>query len=183
MPFGFSPTEIPDVVEISARAFDDERGFFLETFKQSDFNDAGIEANFVQDNASRSHKGVFRGLHYQNPPAAQGKLVRAGRGEILDVAVDIRRGSPTFGQHVTRNLSDVNGRMLWIPAGFAHGFLALTDGVDVAYKVTAEFSPDNDAGIMWNDPAIGLRLPFDPKLSDKDRALPMLADANNRFTY
>jgi dTDP-4-dehydrorhamnose 3,5-epimerase len=177
------PTEIADVVEIELRSFPDERGFFVETYKRSDFVDAGIDAEFVQDNASRSSKGVFRGLHFQNPPMAQGKLVRVSSGEILDVAVDIRVGSPTFGRSVSRTLSDSNGRMLWVPAGFAHGFLALTDGVDVTYKVTAEYSPENDAGIAWNDPAIGLELPMEPLLSEKDRALPKLADADNRFTY
>ena len=183
MPFSFEPTEIPDVIAIKASAFPDERGFFAETYRASAFREAGISVDFVQDNASRSRRGVFRGLHYQNPPAAQGKLVRVGSGAILDVAVDVRKGSPTFGRHVTRTLSDSNGLMLWVPAGFAHGFLALSDDVDVTYKVTAEYSPENDAGVAWNDPDIGLELPLEPILSDKDRVLPNLADADNRFEY
>ena len=184
MPFEFKPLEIPAVVLVEAKAFDDQRGFFMETYKRSTFVDAGISEPFVQDNHSHSIRGVFRGLHYQNPPSAQGKLVQAIRGEILDIAVDIRKGSPTYGRFVTETLSHKNHRLLFVPAGFAHGFLALSDEADVVYKVTSEYSPQHDSGILWNDPALGIELPLaDVLLSEKDQALPLLADADNGFVY
>lgn len=184
MPFRFAPTEIPEVVVVEADAFPDDRGLFMETYKRSAFEEGGIAATFVQDNFSHSRKDVFRGLHYQNPPHAQGKLVGALAGDILDVAVDIRKGSPTFGRYVTQVLSHDNHRMLWVPPGFAHGFLALGDDVAVAYKVTSEYAPQADAGIAFDDPEIALDLPIDkPLLSDKDVRLPRLADADNGFVY
>jgi dTDP-4-dehydrorhamnose 3,5-epimerase len=184
MPFRFERLEIPDVILVEVKSFDDERGFFMETYKASEFGAKGIAHSFLQDNFSRSRRGVFRGLHYQNPPMAQGKLVKVYRGEIVDFAVDIRRGSPTYGQLVSATLSDDNGRMLFVPPGFAHGFCALSDENDVAYKVTAEYSPEHDRGIRWDDPSLGLQLPLgDPLLSDKDAALPLLADADNDFVY
>jgi dTDP-4-dehydrorhamnose 3,5-epimerase len=184
MPFEFQPLDLPDVVLVEARAFDDQRGFFMETYKRSAFAEAGISKHFVQDNYSHSSRGVLRGLHYQNPPASQGKLVQAIRGEILDIAVDIRKESPTYGKFVTATLSDKNRRLLFVPAGFAHGFLALSDEADVVYKVTSEYSAEHEAGIMWNDPAIGIELPLaEVMLSEKDQVLPLLADADNGFVY
>ncbi len=183
MPFTFTPLQIPDVILISARVFEDARGFFLETYKYSDFAAHGIPETFVQDNHSRSVRGVLRGLHFQNPPQAQGKLVRVVRGEIFDVAVDIRPSSPTFGQWVGEILSETNQRMLYIPPGFAHGFLVLSELADVSYKVTAEYAPELDSGIIWNDPTIQIQWPLQgpPLLSPKDAALPTLLKADNRF--
>ena len=182
MPFTFTRLRIPDVILIEARVFPDARGFFLETYKYSDFAAHGISEHFVQDNHSRSVQGVLRGLHYQHPPAAQGKLVRAARGVIFDVAVDIRPSSPTFGQWVGEMLSDENHRMLYMPPGFAHGFVVMSAVADVSYKATAEYAPELDSGIAWNDPTIGIRWPVQqPILSDKDAALPLLAAADIRF--
>lgn len=184
MPFLFDSLEIPEVVVIEAKSFDDHRGYFMETYKSSEFTSNGIGDRFVQDNYSHSHRGVFRGLHYQNPPSAQAKLVKVFRGEILDVAVDIRDGSPTYGKFVTASLSDKNGLMLFVPAGFAHGFCTLSDEADVLYKVTAEYAPECDRGIRWDDPAIGLELPIEEViLSEKDERMPLLADADNGFVY
>ncbi len=182
MPFTFTPLHIPDVILIEPRVFPDARGFFLETYKYSDFAAHGIPETFVQDNHSRSIRGVLRGLHYQNPPGAQGKLVRAVRGAIFDVAVDIRPDSATFGQWVGEMLSDENHHMLYIPPGFAHGFLTLSDVADVSYKTTAEYAPELDSGIIWNDPTIAIQWPVQtPILSPKDAALPRLLEADNRF--
>ncbi|MEM0499385.1 MAG: dTDP-4-dehydrorhamnose 3,5-epimerase [Methanothrix sp.] len=184
MPFSFRRLEIPDVVMIEPRVFRDERGFFMESYKHSEFAAFGIKERFVQDNHSRSKKGVLRGLHYQNPPRAQGKLVRAVSGEIFDVAVDIRKGSPTYGRWVGANLSEENMRMLYIPAGFAHGFLTLSDVADVMYKTTDEYSPEHEAGIIWNDREIGIKwLLAEPVLSPRDAGWPGLRDAVNRFVY
>jgi dTDP-4-dehydrorhamnose 3,5-epimerase len=182
MPFTFTSLRIPDVILVQPRVFPDARGFFLETYKYSDFAANGISETFVQDNHSRSAKGVLRGLHYQNPPAAQGKLVRAARGAIFDVAVDIRPGSATFGQWVGEILSDENHRMLYLPPGFAHGFLTLSDWADVSYKATAAYAPELDSGVIWNDPGIAIQWPIEtPILSPKDAALPRLDEADNRF--
>lgn len=184
MPFSFSRLEIPDVVMIEPRVFRDERGFFVESYKRSEFAAFGITESFVQDNHSRSRRGVLRGLHYQNPPRAQGKLVRAVRGEIFDVAVDIRKGSPTYGRWVGVNLSEENMRMLYIPPGFAHGFLTLSDMADVMYKTTDEYSPEHEAGIIWSDPEIRINWPLrDPVLSPKDARWPCLRNASNGFVY
>lgn len=184
MPFRFERLDIPDVVMIEPRVFRDERGFFVESYKHSEFAAFGINDRFVQDNHSRSRKGVLRGLHYQNPPRAQGKLVRAVKGEIFDVAVDIRKGSPTYGRWVGVNLSEENMIMLYIPAGFAHGFLALSDVADVIYKTTDEYSPEHEAGIIWNDPEIGIDWPLaELVLSPKDAKWPRLSGAVNGFIY
>lgn len=184
MPFDFQPLTIPDVVLIAVREFADDRGFFMETYKHSAFAANGIAACFVQDNYARSRRGVLRGLHYQLNPAAQGKLVAVLQGEAFDVAVDIRKGSPTYGRWVGEVLSAENRRMLYIPPGFAHGYCVLTDAADMAYKVTAEYAPDLDRGIRWNDPAIGIDWPVsDPILSAKDAALPNLEEADNNFRY
>ncbi len=167
-------TTLPGVVVIEPRVFGDERGFFLESFNQRNFEAAtglsGIE--FVQDNHSRSRRGVLRGLHFQLAPKAQGKLVRVTSGEVFDVAVDIRPNSPHFGQWVAERLSGENHRQLWIPPGFAHGFLVLSDSADFLYKTTEYYSPEHDRSIRWDDPDIGIAWPLDgltPELSAKDQ--------------
>ncbi len=172
-------TAIPEVLIIEPRVFGDERGFFMESYNQQAFADkAGITAHFVQDNHSRSSKNVLRGLHYQIQQA-QGKLVRAIVGTILDVAVDIRRSSPTFGQWVSCELSAENKRMLWVPAGFAHGFLVTSEVAEVLYKATDFYAPQYERSILWNDPdlAIAWNLDGEPVLSAKDLAGKPLKDA------
>jgi len=183
MPFNFKTLQIPDLILIEPRVFEDKRGFFLESFKFSEFNKAGIHFNFVQDNHSKSKKGVLRGIHYQLNPKAQGKLIRCIRGRIWDVAVDIRKGSPWYGKWVSVELSEENKLMLWIPPGFAHGFVALEDA-EIIYKCTEEYDPTLDRGIIWNDPTIGINWPLKtPILSEKDALLPTLDKAENNFEY
>jgi len=178
---------IPDVILITPARYGDDRGFFSETYSAKALSEAGITATFVQDNQSLSRqKGVVRGLHFQSPPHAQGKLVRVVRGSILDVAVDIRKGSPSFGRHVAVELSVENWRQLWVPAGFAHGFCTLEENTEVFYKVTDYYAPECDKGIRWDDPQIGIAWPVGAEsvvLSDKDRRLPSLADSPSFFTY
>lgn len=182
MPFDFRHMRIPDVLSIEPKRFEDERGFFAEIYKLSAFSAGGVSVTFVQDNHSHSVQGVVRGLHYQKEPKAQGKLVRVIRGRIFDLSVDIRRGSPTYGDWVAAILSHDNGRMLYMPPGFAHGFCALSLEADVIYKVTAEYAPELDRGIIWNDPTIGIQWPVsDPILSPKDAGLPSLEEADNNF--
>jgi dTDP-4-dehydrorhamnose 3,5-epimerase len=182
--FNFACLEIPDVVLVETRSFEDERGFFLELYKRSEFSDGGIPYPFVQGNHSRSKRGVLRGLHYQKQPAAQGKLVLVIRGTIFDVAVDIRKGSPFYGRWVSAVLSDQNHRALFVPEGFAHGFVVLSDEADVVYTVTAEYSAANERGIIWNDPLLRIGWPVkDPLLSLKDARLPTLENADNNFQY
>ena len=184
MPFTFLRLANPDVILIEAKAFVDERGFFSETFQRSEFLKHGIPYSFVQDNHSRSRHGVLRGLHYQKQPAAQAKLVSVIRGEIFDVVVDIRKESPFYGLWTATVLSDQNRRSLFIPEGFAHGLLVLSEEADVSYKVTAEYSPENERGIVWNDPRISIDWPIkDPLLSVKDAQLPTLESADNNFLY
>lgn len=188
MPFEFIRTEIPEVVLIKPKVFGDERGFFMETYKKSEFEKFGIDTDFVQDNHSRSVKGVLRGLHFQKEPYAQGKLIRCIRGKIFDVAVDIRKGSPTFGKWVGFELSEENKYLLWIPKGFAHGFLTLSDEAEVIYKVSgAEYNPQSEAGIIWNDPDISINWPLEGIekiiLSEKDKKLPRLKDTDLNFFY
>jgi dTDP-4-dehydrorhamnose 3,5-epimerase len=184
MPFTFQKLAIPEVILIEPRAFEDDRGFFMETYKMPDFAAAGIKANFVQENQSRSVKGVLRGLHYQNPPYAQGKLVRALRGEVFDVAVDIRRGSPTWGKWVGVILSEENKRNLYVPEGFAHGFCVLSEVAEVLYKTTNIYSAESEAGIVWNDRDLRIEWPIKkPILSEKDSKLPGLKDADIKFHY
>ncbi len=184
MPFTFKPLEIPGVILVDARSFPDDRGFFLESYKESEFVKNGIGARFVQDNYSRSARGALRGLHYQKDPRAQAKLVMVVRGEIFDVAVDIRRGSPTYGRWVGETLSEKNHRFLYVPEGFAHGFCVLSEYADVTYKVTSEYSPEDDRGILWNDPDIGIDWPVtEPTLSEKDSGQPALKDADNGFVF
>jgi dTDP-4-dehydrorhamnose 3,5-epimerase len=167
-----TPLKIPDVVLIEPKVFGDERGYFFESFNQAAFNQAiGYEVQFVQDNHSKSQKDVLRGLHYQLPPKAQGKLVRVVQGEVFDVAVDIRKDSPTFGQWVGEILSAENKRQLWIPEGFAHGFITLSDTTEFLYKTTDYYAPEYERCIMWNDTDIGINWPLNqtPKLSTKDQ--------------
>lgn len=179
MPFNFKSLSIPDVILIEPFIFRDDRGAFAETYKLSDFKKIGILNNFVQDNYSISGKWVLRGLHYQIAPAAQGKLVRVARGRIFDVAVDIRKDSHYFGKWVGIELSEDNRYMLWIPAGFAHGFVALHDNTEVLYKTTEEYAPEFERGIIWNDPEIGIEWPVkNPVLSPKDANFPFLTDAD-----
>jgi dTDP-4-dehydrorhamnose 3,5-epimerase len=182
MPFIFTPLEIPGVSLVEAKKFGDDRGFFMETYKHSDFANAGIREHFVQDNLSRSVRGVLRGLHYQKNPHAQGKLVRCLQGRIFDAAVDIRIGSATYGRWVGAELSGDNDLMLYVPAGFAHGFLVLSETAEVMYKCTEEYAPEDDRGILWNDPEVNIAWPVtEPVLSGKDRTHPLLKDADNNF--
>jgi dTDP-4-dehydrorhamnose 3,5-epimerase len=182
MPFQFKKLEIPEVVLVEAQAFADDRGFFAETYKHSEFAVCGIPHPFVQDNLSHSVQGVVRGLHYQKHPKAQGKLVTVLNGRIFDVAVDIRRSSPTYSQWVGMELSGEDCSMLYIPVGFAHGFCVLSQEADVVYKVTEEYARDLDRGILWNDPDLAIRWPVaEPLLSPKDAQLPLLKDADNDF--
>ena len=167
-----TPTSIPDVLVIEPKVFGDARGFFYESFNQKAFNDAtGLNLNFVQDNHSRSSKGVLRGLHYQIQQP-QGKLVRVVRGAVFDVAVDIRKGSPTFGQWVGMELSEENRKQLWVPAGFAHGFMVTSETAEFLYKTTDYYAPEHERCIAWDDPDIGIQWPSDvnPQLSPKDLA-------------
>ncbi|NTV68413.1 MAG: dTDP-4-dehydrorhamnose 3,5-epimerase [Chlorobaculum sp.] len=172
-------TPIPDVLLFEPKVFGDDRGWFFESFRQDLFEQHAGRYRFVQDNESFSRYGVVRGLHYQKPPHVQGKLVRAIRGEVLDVAVDIRKGSPTYGQHTAQRLSESNHRMMWVPPGFAHGFAVLSETAIFSYKCTDYYAPLHDAGIRWNDPDIGIdwRLPeSETRLSDKDLRQPMLQE-------
>jgi dTDP-4-dehydrorhamnose 3,5-epimerase len=177
MPFNFSRLAIPDVILIKPRIFSDERGQFLETYKQSEFEGFGISGPFAQGNHSISGRGVLRGLHYQAKPKAQAKLVRVVVGEIFDVAVDIRKNSPTYGQWVAANLSAVNRAILYIPVGFAHGFCVLSESAEVLYMASEEYSPSHERGIIWNDPKLSIDWPIDaPILSAKDKAWPTLRE-------
>ena len=171
-------TRLPDVLLLAPKVFGDERGFFMESWNRQTFSDLGLDLDFVQDNHSRSARGVLRGLHYQlHQP--QGKLVRVTSGAVFDVAVDLRRSSPYFGQWTGHELSADNHRMLWVPPGFAHGFLVLSDSADFLYKTTAYYAPQWDRGIRWDDPEIGVQWPLQGAtiLSAKDQVLPLLRDA------
>ncbi len=177
MPFSFKSTEIPEVIILEPGVFKDERGFFLETYKLSEFTENGIEVDFVQDNHSKSTRGVLRGLHFQQAPRQQAKLVRCTRGRIFDVAVDIRPDSATFKKWVGVELSEDNKKLLYIPEGFAHGFVVISEEAEVLYKTSNEYSPEHDAGIRWNDPEIGVRWGTgNPLVSEKDAGLPFLRD-------
>jgi dTDP-4-dehydrorhamnose 3,5-epimerase len=176
-------TEIPGVVIIEPKLFGDQRGFFLETFQAERYRAWGISRPFVQDNLSRSAFGVLRGLHLQNPKT-QGKLVSVLRGRVLDVAVDVRRGSPTFGRHVAVELTEENRRQLWVPRGFAHGFVVLSETADFFYKCDELYSQGDEIAIRYNDPAIGIDWGIEaPKLSAKDAQAPLLADVTNLPEY
>ena len=171
MPFEFEKQEIEDIILIKPRIFGDNRGFFMETYKKSDFVRNGIDIEFSQDNHSKSSKGVLRGLHYQQFPYEQAKIVRCIKGRIYDVALDIRPESKTFGKYVRVELSEDNKNILYIPKGFAHGFVALSDEVEIMYKTSGEYVPQADRGILWNDPDIGIDwgIDFEPILSEKDK--------------
>lgn len=179
-------THIPDLVVIEPRVFEDDRGYFYESFNQKQFDEAGIKTQFVQDNQSKSTKGVLRGLHYQVNPMAQAKLVRVIEGEVIDVAVDIRKGSPTYGEHYTLLLSAENKKQLFIPRGFAHGFAVLSDTATFFYKCDNFYSKEHEQGIKFDDPALGIDWGFDTAkaiLSDKDRILPGFDKAVHNFEY
>jgi dTDP-4-dehydrorhamnose 3,5-epimerase len=180
-------TEIPGVRVLMARRLGDARGFFAETWNLDRFHDAGIDVDWVQENhAMSAAAGTVRGFHYQLPPAAQAKLIRVVRGAALDVAVDLRRGSPTFGRHVAIELSAANFRQLLIPIGFAHGYCTLESDTEILYKVDHVYTPDTERGIRWDDPALGIAWPVKPEvalLSGKDRGLPPLADQPDLFEY
>ncbi len=183
MPFEFVPLDPAGLILIKPKIFGDDRGFFLELYKHSDYSHAGIRDHLVQDNYSRSARGVLRGLHYQKNPKAQGKLVTCLRGRIYDVAVDIRKGSPGFGKWAGVELSEENRHLLYVPPGFAHGFQVLSESADVMYKCTDEYSPAEDRGIIWNDPEINIAWPLgNPVLSGKDGVHPRLQNADINFT-
>ncbi|BDQ31814.1 dTDP-4-dehydrorhamnose 3,5-epimerase [Nitrosopumilus zosterae] len=183
MGFTFKRLSIPEVILVEPKLYSDSRGFFYESFKESDFFSNEI-TKFVQDNVSHSINGVIRGLHYQINPKPQAKLVSVFNGKIFDVAVDIRKKSPTYGRWVAEILSDENHRSLYVPEGFAHGFCVMSKEADVFYKVSNEHSPENERGIIWNDPT--LNIPWSvkkPIISDKDSKLPLLEETENNFIY
>ena len=181
MPFNFKNGNLSGLVIIEPRVFEDERGFFMEVFKRSDFNAAGIP-DFVQENHSHSSKGTLRGLHFQRAPRAQGKLVRVLVGEVFDVAVDIRRGSPSYGRWQGVSLSEENRRMLYIPPGYAHGFCVLSDVAELMYLTSAEYARELEGGIIWNDPDLGIEWPVtNPFLSERDLTWPRLREAGSCF--
>ncbi len=182
MPFVFGRADIPEIILVANAALEDERGFFRECYKYSEFASFGITENFLQDSHSRSRKGVLRGLHYQKVPQAQAKLVRVVAGAILDVAVDMRRNSETYGKWVAVNLSAENGKSLYIPLGFAHGFCVLTEIADVLYKTTRERAPECERGVLWNDPDLAIAWPIPhPIVSSADSSLPRFRNADNNF--
>lgn len=179
-------SHIPEVLIIEPKVFGDDRGYFFESFSERDFREKVADVKFVQDNESKSRFGVLRGLHFQKPPYAQSKLVRVVKGAVLDVAVDIRRGSPTFGQHVAVELTEENHRQLFIPRGFAHGFAVLTDEVIFQYKCDNFYAPQMEGAIAWDDPDLGIDWKLSPDkviLSAKDAAHPRLKDAGWLFDY
>ncbi|MGO9377452.1 MAG: dTDP-4-dehydrorhamnose 3,5-epimerase [Dissulfurispiraceae bacterium] len=182
--FEFTRLAIPDIILVKPRLFTDDRGSFLETYKYAEFAKAGICEAFVQDNQSKSSARVLRGLHYQKNPFAQGKLVRCLKGAIYDVGVDIRKGSPFYGKWVGVELSEENNLIIYVPQGFAHGFIVLTESAEIAYKCTKEYSPEHDRGIIWKDPDIAIEWPMrEPVLSGKDVHHPGLKEADNNFIY
>lgn len=178
MPFEFEKQSIEDVILVKPKVFGDNRGFFMEAYKKSDFVAHGIDVEFNQDNHSKSTKGVLRGLHYQEAPFGQAKLVRCSKGRIYDVAVDIRKGSKTFGKYVKVELSEENKHMLFIPEGFAHGFVVLSDEAELLYKASGEYAPQADRGVLWSDKDINIdwEIDFEPILSKKDRVQPTLKE-------
>jgi len=182
----FTKTNIPGVVIFEPRVFEDSRGYFFESYNAQVFKDAGIMQPFVQDNQSRSSKGVLRGLHYQKDPMAQAKLVRVTSGEVLDIAVDIRKGSPTYGKYASVILTAENKKQFYVPRGFAHGFIVLSDYAEFLYKCDNFYSKEHDAGIKYDDPALGIDWQFDLSqvlVSEKDINLPTLKNADNNFIF
>ena len=181
----FNKTDIPEILIIEPKLFGDTRGYFLESFNKNTFEENIGEVNFVQDNESKSSKGVIRGLHFQKPPYTQAKLVRCIEGEVLDVAVDIRKGSPTYGKYVAVKLSGENKKQLFVPRGFAHGFAVLSDTAIFAYKVDNIYAPEYDAGLHWNDPKINIKWGINEEdilVSKKDLKLPFLSELESPFT-
>ena len=176
-------TKIKDLYLLEPRVFGDDRGYFFESFNSETFKKLiGKEVEFVQDNQSMSGKNIVRGLHFQNPPFAQGKLVRVIKGEVIDVAVDIRKDSPTFGEHVSVRLSGENNRMFWIPPGFAHGFSSLEEGTIFSYKCTNYYSKESEGSVAWNDPALNINWEVEnPIISEKDQESPLLSELNTQF--
>lgn len=184
MPFKIERLSIQDIILIRSTAYQDERGFFMETYKYSEYSTFGVKDRFVQDNYSRSIYGVIRGLHYQKRPRAQGKLIQVNQGEIFDVSVDIRKGSPTFGRWVGIGLSAEDRQLLYVPVGFAHGFCVISQTAEVLYKVTEEYSPFHEDGIVWDDPDIAIDWPVkNPILSKKDKAHPCLKNIDTGFVF
>ena len=184
MPFTFKRLSIPDVILVEPQSFSDDRGFFFESFKESDFFSNGIDKKFVQDNFSHSVYGVIRGLHFQKAPKAQAKLVTVLKGKIFDVAVDIRKNSPTYGKWVSEILSDNTHNLLYVPEGFAHGFCVISDEADVLYKVSNEYSQEHERSIIWNDPKLDIQWPIKkPIISNKDNKLSLLENLDNDFVY
>lgn len=184
MPFRFRAMDIPDIIFIEPQVFQDSRGLFMEFYRRSEFLAGGIPDTFVQDNHSGSLQGVLRGLHYQKNPKAQAKLIMVLKGEVFDVAVDIRKGSPYYGRWIGVMLSERKKQMIYIPAGFAHGFCVLSEEAQLVYKVTNEYDLELDRGIIWNDSSIGVSWPIEsPIVSLKDSKLPTLREADNDFVY
>ena len=182
MSFNFKKLEISDVVLVEPKSFSDDRGFFLESFKISEFTENGINTKFVQDNISHSVSDVIRGLHFQKNPKAQAKLITAVKGEIFDVAVDIRKISPTYGKWVSEILSEDNHNLLYVPEGFAHGFCVLSKEADVYYKVSNEYSPKDEGGIIWNDSSLNIEWPISkPIVSSSDSQLPLFDNLDDYF--
>ncbi len=180
MPYTVTPAAIPEVLILAPKVFGDDRGFFFESFNQRDFQQiTGLDVQFVQDNHSKSSKGVLRGLHYQIQHP-QGKLVRVTQGAVFDVAVDLRRSSSNFGKWAGVELSDTNKKQLWVPPGFAHGFVVISDFAEFLYKTTDYWYPEHERSLLWSDPAVGIQWPFDgvPQLAAKDAAAKMLQDAD-----
>ena len=182
MSFNFKKLEISDVVLVEPKSFSDDRGFFLESFKISEFTENGINTKFVQDNISHSVSDVIRRLHFQKNQKAQAKLITAVKGEIFDVAVDIRKNSPTYGKWVSEILSEDNHNLLYVPEGFAHGFCVLSKEADVYYKVSNEYSPKDEGGIIWNDPSLNIEWPVSkPIVSSSDSQLPLFDNLDDYF--
>lgn len=184
MPLEIAPTEIDGVLEVRVKCFHDHRGFFTETYNRDTWTEKGFTKNFVQDNLSLSCKGTLRGMHYQIAPNPMGKLVRCVRGAVFDVAVDLREGSLTFGKWIGRELNAENGMWLWVPSGFAHGFVALEDNSLVYYKCDSTHCPEAERAVSYKDPAIGIEWPMTPTvISEKDENAPALAEAEYNFVY
>ena len=185
LPFKFKRLSIPDIILITPELFEDSRGYFLEVYKESEFKKFGIKESFIQDNHSKSIRGMLRGLHYQIHPKAQAKLIRCVKGEIFDVAVDIRKGSPYYSRWIGEYLSDKNKKMIYIPVGFAHGFLVMSDEAEVIYKISSEYSPEHERGIIWNDSTVGIDWPVEenPIISEKDNKFPFIEEADINFVY
>ena len=184
MTFTFRRLQIPDVILVEPKLLSDNRGFFYESFKESDFFKNGITKKFVQDNFSHSTRDVIRGLHYQQKPKAQAKLITVVSGKIFDVAVDIRKNSPSYGKWISEILSEDDHKLLYVPEGFAHGFCVLSQEADIFYKVNNEYSKEHERGIVWNDPTVNISWPIEePIISDKDNKLPLLKNSDSDFTY